>query len=120
MTGFTFRMVGVLAIPATVVVGIACSASSGNNDSSGPPLSGAGGDPTNPFQQGGQGGMSNPGGGTAGQQSLGGVGFGGFGTKPPPDAGACTKNTFGGERLPLDIYFLVDKSGSMDQNNKWK
>jgi hypothetical protein len=120
MRFFTFRTVGLFAIPATIVAGIACSASSGNTEPSGLPISGAGGDATNPFPQGGQGGVTNPGGGNAGQQSFGGLGFGGFGTTPPPDAGACTKNTFGGERLPLDIYFLVDKSGSMDQDNKWQ
>jgi hypothetical protein len=111
-------MAGVFAIPATIVVGIACSASSGNTAD--PPMfTGTGGDPSNPFAQGGQGGAP---GGAAGQPSFGGLGFsgfGGFGTTPIPDAGACTKNTYGGERMPLDIYFLVDKSGSMDQDNKW-
>jgi uncharacterized protein YegL len=35
------------------------------------------------------------------------------------DGGACKSETFTGERLPLDIYFVVDISGSMNQNNKW-
>lgn len=119
MTGFTLRMLGALAIPASVLVGVACSASSGQGFS-GPPGGAAnfGGDPNNPFNQGGA-----PAGGapSGGDQNFAGQSFGGLTTPrlTGPDGGVCDSTTYTGERLPLDIYFVVDTSGSMNQNNKW-
>jgi hypothetical protein len=117
----TFRILAAIAAPV-IVAGVACSASSGsgaldqgfNGGSSG---GGAAGSPFggNPF-----GGSSLGGGSSAGDPGFGGQGFGGFGTPVGGDGGNCDAKTFTGERLPLDIYFLVDKSGSMDQNNKWQ
>jgi hypothetical protein len=62
---------------------------------------------------------------------TGGSGTGGGIITPPPmkDAGpdpdaACTGEVREGERLPLDMYFLLDQSGSMTENvqggAKWK
>lgn len=121
MRALTLRLLGLSAVPVCMVLGAACSASSGSALSEpGPGLgtagtqSNAGG---NPF--GGMSGGGDPVG--AGGDGFGAQSFGGFGTPiTGPDGGECKSETFTGERLPLDIYFVVDKSGSMDQNNKWK
>jgi len=76
-------------------------------------------------------------GGSDGTTSTGtgttGAGGGIIVVAPPPsdsggavasDAAACSGESHEGERLPLDMYFLVDESGSMGENvqggTKWK
>ncbi|MCC6649150.1 MAG: VWA domain-containing protein [Polyangiaceae bacterium] len=61
-----------------------------------------------------------------GGQSAGGAGGAGGGfTGGTTSAGgstqinACAKQTTGGELIPLDLYFMVDRSGSMEDNGKW-
>lgn len=36
-----------------------------------------------------------------------------------PNINACAKQTTGGELVPLDLYFMVDRSGSMQDSGKW-
>jgi len=99
-----------LAVATGVVMGAACSASSGQDAVSFGP--GTGGDTSvggsNPF---GQGGVS------AGGDTPFGGSFGGFGTPVGGggDAAVCGGTTYTGERLPLDMYFVIDQSGSMNE-----
>jgi hypothetical protein len=48
--------------------------------------------------------MSGTGGGNTGSSGVG---------------GACASSHFEGKLSPLDIYIMLDKSGSMDDDNKW-
>jgi Mg-chelatase subunit ChlD len=90
---------------------------------------------TGPSQQGGTGGSSSGSGGApaAGATGSGGAMVSGSGdtggiiviqtggtSSTGPDAG-CNKEVHQGERQPLDMYFLVDQSGSMKEGNpsKW-
>ncbi|MFO0568281.1 MAG: vWA domain-containing protein [Polyangiaceae bacterium] len=82
----------------------ACSSASGSGGSAG-----AG----NGSGAGGSGGISVGGGGSGGVNLDGGGGTGAL--------TGCAKETFGGELVPVDLFIMLDKSGSMDsgQNNTW-
>jgi hypothetical protein len=70
---------------------------------------------------GGEGGAGNGGAGNGGAMNVGGgVGArdGSADGKIDPDA-ACADETAGGELKPLAMYLLLDRSASMDQNDKW-
>ncbi|MBW2536729.1 MAG: hypothetical protein JRI55_34910 [Deltaproteobacteria bacterium] len=56
-------------------------------------------------------GVGNSGTGAGGGLGMGGQGQGG--------GEACVAETFPGELAPLDLYVLLDKSGSMNDDNKW-
>ncbi len=91
---------------------IACSSSGKSEFSDAPPTgnNGAGG-----F-------VSSGGSANGGGDPTGGGGFvssGGSGVGGNPNINACAKQTTGGELVPLDLYFMVDKSGSMQDNGKW-
>ncbi len=69
----------------------------------------------------------NPGtGGAAAGPATGGFGAGlidaptgqGGGGGLDPDA-ACASSVFQGEQVPLDMFIMMDKSGSMSNQNKW-
>lgn len=98
-----------------------CSASTGSKP---PPTGGTGGVPS------GSGGATGPAAGNSGRGPLSNAGSdqgpmffgsGGGATIDPSDAGQCKTEIHEGERRPLDMYFLVDQSGSMAQGNpnKW-
>jgi hypothetical protein len=120
---------GAAAIVAVCALG--CSAGEGN--------AGARRDRSGDTAGSGGGGSGDPGGAVgAGTGGATGTGPGtGTGTAPPileiPDAGrdaafdpdaACTGEMREGERLPLDMYFVLDQSGSMSDDvqggTKWK
>lgn len=65
------------------------------------------------------GGEGGAGGGAAG--SGGGSLFdgGAGGGSPLDDSGACASETRKGQLVPLDLFLLLDKSGSMQDNGKW-
>lgn len=82
---------------------VACSSASSSNNGSGGGGSG----------NGGSGGINV---GGSGAISVGGSGNGGTGALT-----GCSSQVFDGELVPLDMYLMLDKSGSMDssQNNTW-
>lgn len=45
---------------------------------------------------------------------------GGGGEGGGVDAGVCTSTSAAAHRIPLDIIFLIDRSGSMDYDGKWE
>ena len=61
--------------------------------------------------------------GDGGQNSSGGPGFGSSGTSGNPGGvtpgSACATSSAGANGLPVYLVFMFDKSGSMDQNQKW-
>jgi Mg-chelatase subunit ChlD len=96
----------------------ACSAGSGqtalgNGNGSGANGNGSGGSGVN------GGGTSSSQGGDLGLGNLTGAGASDFGK----DGGGCSTDVHEGERLPLDMYFIVDTSGSMNEKvtggTKW-
>lgn len=103
-----------LVFPVGLGLGAACSASSGQTSDPGlgPGVAGTsfGGAPGGGTTSGGGdtslGGDTSFGGGLMGHPLTGGGGI---------DGGACTSNTYSGERLPLDMYFVIDQSGSMNE-----
>lgn len=116
---FRFRvsrpLLGALVSMCAVGAVAACSASSGDN-------SGVTGGTGGSAASGGSGGANGGNGGTAatGNTSFGGSGglldggnnggSGGF----DPDADTCAGEVTQGERKPLDMYIMMDLSGSMD------
>jgi hypothetical protein len=117
-----FKIVLFAGVPAAVAVALSFGCSSGAGSASAAP--GAG----NTHNAGGSAGAIFTSGGTTG--SSGSTGFGGgFGATTSgggfvaTDGAACSTNTYSGERLPLDMYFLVDTSGSMQDKvqggTKW-
>jgi hypothetical protein len=115
MQSFGTRAFGVLGVAAVAVVPTvwiaACSAAG----------SGTGGSP-GPSGRGGYGGAVFGGTGSNGNFG-GGFGTGSVGGGILGDA-ACAGEVHAGERVPLDMYFLVDTSGSMNEKvqggTKWQ
>ncbi|MCA9631931.1 MAG: VWA domain-containing protein [Myxococcales bacterium] len=99
-----------VALVALTQVG-ACSPSGGSprqvGDDGGSGNSGGSG--TGGFINGGNGGTSNGGDGFGGSLIDGGGANGGSGGQD-----ACASDTYGGKQLPLDMYIVLDRSGSMD------
>lgn len=103
----------------------ACSASTGNRSSPPPTGTGGGSALTGSGSAPAAGGALGGGGAAiaSGGSELGGffsVGTAGTQGADGPDA-SCNAEVHQGERRPLDMYFLVDQSGSMAQGNpsKW-
>lgn len=76
------------------------------------------------FGSGGSGASGNTGGygafGSGGFGADGGIfGTGGSGAGSNPDA-ACAKQNFNANKIPVAMYIMLDKSGSMGSNNKWQ
>lgn len=102
---------GILSVAASIGLAVACG--------------GSGGGGSGIFGSGGGGGSAN-GGNTGGYGAFGtgGVGIGGFGAGGGsggglnPDA-ACANLNVGANRIPVAMYIMLDKSGSMGSNNKW-
>jgi hypothetical protein len=55
----------------------------------------------------------------SGTTTLSGVGGPGTGSMSGGFGGACASSHHEGKTSPLDIYIMLDKSGSMDDDNKW-
>lgn len=102
-----------LAAVALGASALACSAASGGEGSPIVSAGGAGGAAALPPQNGA---------GTAGSGLTIDVG-GGSSAEPPGAVEVCTAESHEGKRVPLDMYFLVDSSGSMaeqvDGGSKW-
>ena len=69
------------------------------------------------FNNGGSGGNPNDGTGSSGNPNAGGVNFG-------ADAGGgvdskCAQSTAQAQLVPVNLVFMVDRSGSMSENSKW-
>src|SRR4051812_4799293 len=100
-----------LSLLCAVTLAFGCSAGvsgkTGSGGSSGTGTGGSGGSTAS----GGHGGSSSTGGsnGTGGSSSTGGV----SGTDASLD-GACAASTVGAQPVPLDLYFLMDSSKSMN------
>jgi hypothetical protein len=119
--GFAVTAVGVLA----AILGVSCSATSGNGTSGSGVMAQGGGSTVG---SGGAGATMQGSGGIFATSSGGDaiLNIGGEITMPTTltDGGKrCSVDVHQGERLPLDIYFLVDTSGSMNEKiqggTKW-
>lgn len=87
-------------VPLTVAIAAACGAAGGDGEGGG---SGAGSGSGAASGNGGSGGLINPD-----------AGGGGSGATTPLGDAACATDTIDGERLPLDMYIVFDRSGSME------
>lgn len=88
---------GVLAlIGMASLYGTACSSASGNTNGNG----------------GGANASGSGGNGGSGGGLITDSGSGGFGAN-------CAADSYTGELLPLDMYLMLDRSGSMDEGGKW-
>lgn len=89
------RSLGLIAMAGTAaLLGYACSATGSGDDDDG---------------AGGQGNGS----GTGGQL------FDDGGWDASSDSGPCAEQTYPGELVPLDLYIMLDSSGSMSEGDKW-
>lgn len=93
-----------LALGSVISAWWGCSAAPGDSSNETTTTSGTGGDATTSTSS------SSGSGGVGGLEMDGGV--------PVDDAGACVSTSADAERVPLDIIFLVDRSGSMS-GSKW-
>ena len=98
------------------VPAVACSASSGSSDSTafgGSGGNGSGGKGSGGFSAVGSGGSAGGGINVDGAAASGGA--------PLEDGQACVGDSYQAEQSPLDLYLMVDKSGSMLDNtpSKW-
>ncbi len=128
MARLTARLVpGVLVAFSAAALALACSASGGGSHFGGPGSGGSGnsssggsgnatgsGGSGNATGSGGSGNATGSGGSGAGY-NLGGNGGGGNATG---SGGTCGGDTYGGKQAPLDMYIMMDRSGSMD-GTKW-
>jgi hypothetical protein len=106
-----------LALLALGSWALACSAASGENGQGSPLAPALGGADGNGGATGAQ---SGAGSGVAGLM----IDLGGSSSAQPPEAPeACTVESHEGQRVPVDMYFLVDSSGSMAEEvnggSKW-
>jgi hypothetical protein len=107
-----FRFAGiVLAILGGFALVASCGGSSGDNGfgSSGGGSGGSGGGGSG----GGSGGFGSSGGASSGSGSGGQLGGGDASTGPTSLDGACAATSSKGQQAPLDIYMMLDQSGSM-------
>jgi len=117
-------LVAAVGLGAAVFGGGACSAAPDGTDFN---TGGAGTTQSGSTQSGngtGQSGTSTLSGGSGGNGTLSGfVGSGGAGngngTTTAGVGGSCASSHHEGKQTPLDIYIMLDKSGSMTSNNKW-
>jgi len=58
--------------------------------------------------------------GSAGGDSVGSFSGGTGGNSGSGGMGSCASETFPGLQVPLDMYVMLDKSSSMNSNNKWQ
>ena len=98
-----FLAASVLLIGASAVE--ACSATGGSNFNTGGASSEAGAGAGTASSADGVGSLAGPG-------SGGSTGSGGIG-------GACATSSVKGKLTPLDMYIMLDQSGSMSSQNKW-
>lgn len=98
-------LVGSVVTVGSFVVACSSASSGGSNGGAGGGAAASGFGGTGALNSGGTGNINLDGGG--------GTGTGG--------GSACAKETYTGELLPLDLFLMLDKSGSMDssQNNTW-
>ena len=104
-----------LSLLCAAALAFGCSAGvSGKTGSGGSNGTGTGGS-SGSTASGGHGGSSSTGGsnGTGGSSSTGGV----SGTDASLD-GACAASTVGAQPVPLDLYFLMDSSKSMNEHDR--
>jgi Mg-chelatase subunit ChlD len=112
-----------LGLGAAVAGSGACSAAPNNTDFG---SGGAGSTQNTGSGNGSQSSGSQSGGalsgGTAGNSGVGtfvGSGGSGSGNNSTGVGGACASSHYEGKVSPLDIYIMLDKSGSMTSDNKW-
>src|SRR5262249_35235500 len=121
-------LVATIGLGAATLGGGACSAAPNNTDFS----AGGAGSTQSGMQSGTQSGGTQSGTQSGGTQSGGmggsGVGFvvagagglgSGNGSMSGGFGGACASSHAEGKVSPLDIYIMLDKSGSMNDANKW-
>ncbi len=88
---------------------IACGSATSNED-----------DPSGSAARAGSGtGATSTGGGGGGGEGGSVWGGGGGGAGGGTTFEGCAKQTSGGELVPLDLYLMVDQSGSMSDSGKW-
>ncbi len=122
MAGLTLRLGRLAGLGSAIALfGAACSGTGGGGSPVGGGAStGAGG--SGASATGGSGGFAGNGGGTGAGTGTGGFGALGGGGNGGGSGGlggdACAATTYDGKQLPLDMYIMLDKSGSM-QGTSW-
>lgn len=134
MSNVAFRSIAVAVAPLLVASGAGCSSDTGNDAFATPPVTCGPGTVLEGNQcavvDGGAGaggasgaGAGGAGGGSAGSGGAGAGGAGGVavdaGDGSAPDSGPCVPVTVPLTSAPLDMFVMLDQSGSMDDGLKW-